>query len=91
MANEQDVQKQKAVALKHERGIGAAPRITASGQGYVAQQIMELAFQHGVKVREDADLAELLSHLDIDSPIPLEAYTAVAEILAYVYKANAHY
>jgi flagellar biosynthesis protein len=39
-------------------------------------------------VREDADLVELLSHVDIDSKIPLEAFAAVAEILAYVYRAN---
>jgi flagellar biosynthesis protein len=43
----------------------------------------------GVKVREDADLAELLAKLDIDTPIPSEAIVAVAEILAKVYEANA--
>lgn len=78
----------KAIALKHERGSGSAPHIIASGKGRIAEQILEIAFANGVKVREDADLAELLTQLDIDSPIPLEAYAAVAEILAYVYKAN---
>ncbi|HUY68475.1 MAG TPA: flagellar protein FhlB, partial [Alphaproteobacteria bacterium] len=43
----------------------------------------------GVKVREDADLAELLVKLDLDTPIPSEAIIAVAEILAKVYEANA--
>lgn len=80
----------KAVALKHERGSGTAPSIVASGKGRVAEQILEIAFAQGVKVREDADLTELLSQLDVDSPIPLEAYAAVAEILAYVYQANAN-
>jgi Uncharacterized homolog of the cytoplasmic domain of flagellar protein FhlB len=79
----------KAVALKHERGEGTAPHILASGKGVVAEQIIELAFANGIKVREDTDLTELLTKLDIDTPIPLEAYAAVAEILAYVYKANA--
>ncbi len=79
----------KAVALKYDANISDAPNIVASGKGVIAEQILQLAFAHGVKVREDADLAELLSHIDIDSPIPLEAYAAVAEILAYVYTANA--
>ena len=79
----------KAVALKHERGQGVVPEVVASGKGHIAEQILQIAFANGVKVREDADMAELLTQLDIDSPIPLEAYAAVAEILAYVYKANA--
>lgn len=79
----------KAVALKHKRGTGTAPHIVASGKGSVAEQILEIAFANDVKVREDADLTEMLTQLDVDSPIPLEAYAAVAEILAYVYKANA--
>ena len=40
-------------------------------------------------MREDAELVEILSLIDVDSPIPLEAFTAVAEILAHVYEANA--
>ena len=39
-------------------------------------------------MREDADLAEMLSAIDIDSEIPIEAFAAVAEILVYVYRAN---
>jgi flagellar biosynthesis protein len=39
-------------------------------------------------VREDADLAELLVAVDVESEIPLEALAAVAEILSYVYRAN---
>lgn len=82
---------QKAVALKYEREKDPAPKIVATGRGAVAEQILQLAFASGVKVREDADLVEVLSHLEIDTPIPLEAYAAVAEILAYVYKANAQH
>ncbi|EGY01989.1 flagellar biosynthetic protein FlhB [Nitrospirillum viridazoti Y2] len=75
-----------AVALQHmAEGL---PRIVATGQGAVAEQILELAFANGVKVRQDADLAEILSVIDIDSEIPIEALAAVAEILAHVYRAN---
>jgi flagellar biosynthesis protein len=65
------------------------PKVTASGRGKVAERILKLAFASGVKVREDADLAQVLAAVEVDSVIPLEAFMAVAEILAYVYKANA--
>ncbi|WP_448203219.1 EscU/YscU/HrcU family type III secretion system export apparatus switch protein [Azospirillum sp. sgz302134] len=77
-----------AVALKYELGTQSLPRIVATGKGHVAEQILELAFANGVKVREDADLVQILSAVDIDSEIPIEAIAAVAEILAYVYRAN---
>ena len=76
-----------SVALKENKK-GRAPRVVAAGRGTVAEQILALAFANGIKVREDADLAELLSAVDLDSEIPLEAFTAVAEILSYVYRAN---
>lgn len=77
-----------AVALQDQKD-GRAPKVIAAGRGSVAEQILALAFANGVKVREDADLAELLSVIDIDSEIPVAAFTAVAEILRYVYMANA--
>lgn len=79
----------KAVAIEYDREDDTAPRVTASGKGLIADQILAIAFARGIKVRKDEDLVEVLSKIDIDSPIPLEAFAAVAEILAYVYKANA--
>lgn len=79
----------KAVAIEYERGVDDAPRVTASGKGAIAEQILSIAFERGIKVREDAELVEILSLVEIDSPIPLEAFAAVAEILAFVYQANA--
>jgi flagellar biosynthesis protein len=77
-----------AVALSYEQGSLEAPVVAAKGKGYLAEQIIALAKEHGIEIREDADLATLLSKLDIDTPIPVEAYAAVAEILAYIYKTN---
>jgi flagellar biosynthesis protein len=77
-----------AVALTYERNASDLPRVSAKGKGLVADAIIELAKKHNIEVRKDTDLAVLLSKLEIDMPIPLEAYAAVAEILAYVYKAN---
>lgn len=78
-----------AVALR-KFGIeeGLLPKVVAAGYGVWAEKIVELAFQNGVKVREDRDLAQLLAAIELDSEIPTEALVAVAEILAYVYKAN---
>lgn len=81
-----------AVALK-KYGIeeGAIPKIVASGYGKLAEQILEIAFESGIKVREDKDLAQMLAAIELESVIPSEALVAVAEILAYVYKANGTY
>jgi len=78
-----------AVAIAGELGrTGGTPRVIASGRGKVADEILKLAFDKGIKVREDADLAEILTRLDLDTPIPSEAIIAVAEILARVYAEN---
>ncbi|MBB4286147.1 EscU/YscU/HrcU family type III secretion system export apparatus switch protein [Roseospira goensis] len=77
-----------AVALGYDPAGGRAPTVLASGRGALAEQILALAFAHGIKVREDADLAALLAAVDVDSEIPVEAMAAVAEILSYVYRAN---
>ncbi|NBX66016.1 MAG: hypothetical protein EBQ96_03365 [Proteobacteria bacterium] len=77
-----------AVALKDRSAQNLVPQVTAAGRGEVARKILEIAFQNGVKVREDANLAELLAKFELDSPVPTEALMAVGEILAYVYQAN---
>ena len=78
-----------AVALVSSGGDGSsAPKVVATGKGKVAEQILELAFANGVKVRTDPDLAQILAAVDVDTIIPAEAFVAVAEILAYVYRAN---
>ena len=76
-----------ALAYRPEQG-DEAPRVVATGKGELARQILDLAFAAGVKVREDADLVEILAAVDVDSQVPLEALMAVAEILTYVYVAN---
>lgn len=78
----------RAVALRRDPATGDLPRIVASGRGAVAEQILQIAFARGVKVREDADLAEILSALEVDESIPIEAIAAVAEILSHIYLAN---
>lgn len=77
-----------AVALKEQENKRRAPKIAAAGRGVLAEKILQLAYENGIKVRQDSDLAEMLAKIELDSPIPTEAFAAVAEILAYLYKAN---
>lgn len=77
-----------AVALKEQENKRSAPKISAAGRGFLAEKILQLAYENGIKVRQDGDLAEMLAKIELDSPIPTEAFAAVAEILAYLYKAN---
>jgi len=77
-----------AVAIQYDKEKDRAPKIAASGKGALAERILEIAFLSGVKVRKDEDLAELLSALEIGKEIPIEAFTAIAEILSYVYRTN---
>ena len=87
--NDPQIERKKAVAIKDSSQSGTMPRVVASGQGTFAEQILQIAWANDIKVREDADLVEVLSAIDVDSEIPIEAFAAVAEILAYVYRANA--
>jgi len=77
-----------AVAIENDPLGRGAPKITAKGRGAVAEQILQIAFDRGIKVRSDADLAEILEAVEVDSIVPLEALAAVAEILSYVYRAQ---
>ena len=79
----------EAVAAKAGGPGGGAPRVVASGRGAVAEQILQIAFERGVKVRTDSDLAEILAAVEVESEIPLAALAGVAEILRYLYQTDA--
>jgi flagellar biosynthesis protein len=78
----------QAVALKYKPLENVAPKVTAKGSGQVAEKIIEIAKAHGVPIKDDPDLVEVLSKLDIDTEIPPSVYVAVAELLAFVYDIN---
>ena len=82
-------ERQIAIALSHDIGGDTAPTVVAKGYGEMAEKILDLAFNNGVKVRTDPDLAQILEVVEVDCEIPMEAFAAVAEILTYVYRANA--
>jgi len=84
-----DTTARSAVALRWSEGQSGAPRVTAKGRGEVADAILAAARAHGVPVREDRDLVELLAACDLLDEIPAELYAAVARILAYLHALNA--
>jgi len=76
-----------AVALRYEDGAMRAPRVVAKGAHLLAARIRALAEEHRVPVLEAAPLARALyRHADLGDEIPAALYTAVAEVLAYVYQ-----
>jgi flagellar biosynthesis protein len=85
------MKKKAAVALRYDAITDKAPKITAKGHGFVADKIIALARDKGVPIREDPDLVQVLSQLDLDRAIPPSLYQVVAELLAFVYQLNNDY
>jgi flagellar biosynthetic protein FlhB len=76
-----------AVALKYDAQSSGAPRVIAKGQGIIAAYIRQLAIAAGVPILERKPLARALYKMvEVGHEIPEQFYSAVAEILAYVYE-----
>lgn len=76
-------EKKTAVALEYEAG-DRAPKVVATGQGVLAEKIIDVAKEANVPIHKDEKLARSLSILDIGEYIPPELYSIVAEILVFV-------
>jgi flagellar biosynthetic protein FlhB len=80
-----------AVALKYADGEMAAPRVVAKGADLLAARIRELAQEAGVPVLESPPLARALyRHVEVDREIPAALYSAVAQVLAWVWQLEQH-
>ena len=78
-----------AVALSYKMESMDAPKVMAKGVGFLALKIRELAQEHDIPVVENKPLAQTLyKSVEIGQYIPGNLYKAVAEILAYIYKAK---
>ena len=76
-----------AVALRYQEGRGGAPTVVAKGAGLIAAQIRQLAGEHKVPLLSAPPLARALyHHVELGREIPTELYSAVAEVLAWVYR-----
>ena len=79
-----------AVALKYDEGRMAAPRMVAKGADLMALKIRDIAREHKVPVLEAPPLARALyTHGEVDREIPARLFSAVAQVLAYVYQLRA--
>lgn len=77
-----DTQGRRAVALQYENG-NPAPVVVASGMGYLAEKIVEIASENGVPVYEDTSLATMLSQLQLGQAIPESLYRFIVDIYVY--------
>jgi flagellar biosynthesis protein FlhB len=75
-----------AIALRFDEATMGAPQVVAKGERLVAQQIKEVAREHGVPIYRDVALARALHALDLGDEIPEALYEAVAEVLRFVHR-----
>lgn len=90
MSQYDDRLNKKAVALKYDETQNSAPVIVASGMGYVAEKIVEIANDNGVPVYEDNSLATVLTQMELGKEIPPELYQTIVDIYAYFLKYSPH-
>ena len=80
-----------AIALKYDQSVMTAPRCIGKGEGFIALKIRQIAEEHGVPIVENKPLAQALFRgVEIGEEVPPQFYSAVAEVLAYVYRTNKH-
>lgn len=88
MKNQKSSRKKSAVSLKYVPAEDKAPRVTAKGKGQVAENIIALAKKNNIPIKEDPDLVQVLSQVEVDREIPETLYQVVAELLAFIYQVN---
>lgn len=78
-SNQPDV----AVALHYDGE--KAPRVTAKGQGELAERILALAKEHDIPLHDDPELAAILTQIPLGDEIPETLYLVIAEVIAFAY------
>ncbi|MGL5390717.1 MAG: EscU/YscU/HrcU family type III secretion system export apparatus switch protein [Shewanella sp.] len=73
----------QAVALSYDGS--NAPKVVASGEGLIAEEIIALAKASGVHIHQDPHLSDFLRLLELGEEIPKELYLLIAELIAFVY------
>lgn len=86
--NNSNEKRKEAIALKYHTENDAAPKVVAKGKGVIADEILSKAKDFGVPIKEDPSLVEVLSKLDINQTIPEDLYSVVAELFAFIYRAD---
>lgn len=76
---------EKAVALKYEKDVDNAPYILAKGMGKIGEYIINIAKDNDIPILKNEELVNTLWKLKENEEIPVELYTIIAEIFAFVY------
>ena len=82
---------QRAVALAYDMKKDRAPKVVASGEGFIAQKIIEKAKEFDIPIFQNKALVDSLIKLDIDQEIPPELYRAVVEVFIWLYQTEGKY
>lgn len=82
MSKRDPTRSSRAVALSYDGGTGA-PVVVASGMGYLAEKIVEVAADSGVPIYEDNSLSTILTQLQLGQEVPESLYQAIVEIYVY--------
>lgn len=80
---EEERRYREAIALSYEKG-DEAPKVVATGRGYMADKIVQRAQESNVPIHQDEKVADALSKVELGQYIPKELYEVVAEILVFV-------
>lgn len=83
--------KKRAAAVSYDPESDAVPILSAFGEGYVAEKIIETAEEAGVPVVEDTDLASMLAKMSVGDEIPPSLYEVVAKVLVFVSELDQSY
>lgn len=78
----------QAAAVSYDADNDLAPKLVATGKGLIAEEIIRIAEENGIPIRKDKNLMAILSTLEINEIIPVEAYAAMVEILKTIEKYN---
>jgi len=89
--SQSDKRPHQAIALQWTPLKDTAPKVKATGSGALADEILRIARANDIPIREDKDLVQILSLLDVGESIPPQVHTAIAEILAFIYWSNQQY
>ena len=81
--NDSDKKINKVVALQYDDD--TAPILSAKGTHDLAEEIIAIAKEHDIPIKEEPELVDLLAKLKLGEEIPQELYVAVAEVIAFAY------
>ena len=65
-----------------------APKVTAKGKGYIADEIIQKAKEIGIPIQKDPTLVDLLSQVELNHEIPEELYEAIVQVLIFAYQVS---